>query len=140
MMNACDGLQSLCVLFYNKMYEVSQVENKGMDNSNLLLELGIRKACNILINFCMYNNQDKNMISDFTKLDFLIEETCLLAIKLSLDTVFIPVRKIIIIFHIYLRYLFGEKKETESHKKFYTNLRYLKEFVDYRQFEKTPRY
>lgn len=119
---------------------MSEVENKGMDNSNLHLELELRIACNVVINFCLYNNSDENMVSDFTKIDYLIEETCLLAIKLSLDTSFVPVRKIIMIFHIYLRYLFGEKKESKTHKEFYSNLRYLKEYIDYRNFEKVPRY
>lgn len=73
-------------------------------------------------------------------MDYLVEETCLVAIKLSLDTAFVPVRKIILILHVYLRYLFGEKKETTKHKEFYSNLRYLKEYIDYRTFEKVPRY
>lgn len=80
------------------------------------------------------------MVKNFTSLDYLIEETCLLAIKHSLDTSFVPVRKIILIFHIYLRYLFGEKKEEKAHKKMYSNLRYIKDLIDYRNFEKTPRY
>jgi len=36
--------------------------------------------------------------------------------------------------------LFGEKREAKEHKQKYSNLRYLKEFVDYRLFEKTPRF
>jgi hypothetical protein len=120
--------------------QMAQVENKGMDNSNLQLELELRLVCNVLINFCLYSNNDPNMVFDFCREEFMIEDTCLLAIKLSLDTSFVPVRKIILIFHIYLRYLFGEKKEDPKHKEFYSNLRYLKEFVDYRKFEKTPRY
>ena len=44
------------------------------------------------------------------------------------------------VLHIYLRYLFGEKKETKEHKEFYSNLRYLKEYIDYKNFEKVPRY
>jgi len=69
-----------------------------------------------------------------------VEETCLLAIKLSLDTAFVPVRKIILILHVYLRYLLGEKKESKKHKDFYSNLKYLKEYIDYRTFEEVPRY
>ena len=80
------------------------------------------------------------MINDFTNLEFLIEETCLLAIKYSLDTSFVPVRKITLIFHIYMRYLLGEKKEDPEHKKNFRNLKYIKDLVDYRNFEKIPRY
>lgn len=136
----CNGLKSLCVLFNEKIIEMKEVEHKGLHDSNLILELELRIVCNLLINFCIYNNDDKTMIEDFTSLDFLIEETCLTAIKLSLDTAFVPVRKIILILHIYIRYLFGEKKETEKHKKFYSNLKYLKEYIDYKNFEKIPRY
>ena len=138
--NMCDGLKSLCVLFNQKVCEMRDVEHKGMHDSNLILELELRIVCNVLINFCIYNNDDTTMIQDFTNLDYLVEETCLLAIKLSLETAFVPVRKIILILHVYLRYLFGEKKESEKHKKFYGNLKYLKEYIDYRAFEKVPRY
>ena len=138
--NMCDGLKSLCVLFNQKVCEMRDVEHKGMHDANLILELELRIVCNLLINFCIYNNADVTMVQDFTNLDYLVEETCLLAIKLSLDTAFVPVRKIILILHVYLRYLFGEKKETKKHKEFYSNLKYLKEYIDYRTFEEVPRY
>ena len=51
-----------------------------------------------------------------------------------------PVRKIILILHVYLRYLFGEKKEDPKHKEFYKNLKYMPKFIDYQFFEKVPRY
>ena len=44
------------------------------------------------------------------------------------------------ILHIYLRYLFGEKKEDPKHKEFYANLRYMKKYINYNLFEKMPRY
>jgi len=116
LLNKCDGLKILCILFHNTIVKMGEVENKGMDNSNLILELELRIVCNILINFCFYNNHDSNVVQDFTHSDLLIEETCLMAIKLSLDTSFVPVRKIILVFYIYIRYLFGEKKEDSSHK------------------------
>jgi hypothetical protein len=50
------------------------------------------------------------------------------------------VRKIILILHVYLRYLFGEKKEDPKHKEFYKNLKYMQKYVDYQFFEKVPRY
>lgn len=140
LINQCDGLRAICVLFYQKIVEMGEVESKKLDDENILLELELRLICNILINFCLYNNDDPNMVKDLTSLDYLVEETCLLAIKHSLDTSFVPVRKIILIFHIYLRYLFGEKKEDPEHKKKYSNMRYIKELVDYRSIEKVPRY
>lgn len=111
-----------------------------MADENLILELELRMICNIVINFCIYNNEDPNMVIDFTRLDYLIEKTCLLAIELSLTTAFVPARKIILIFHIYLRYMFGARDEDKKHKEHYSNLRYLKEFIDYRQYEKVPRF
>ena len=138
--NMCNGLKSFCVLFNEKIFEMKDVDHKGLHDSNLILELELRIVCNLLINFCIYNNDDETISKDFTNLDYLIEETCLAAIKLSLETAFVPVRKVILVFHVYLRYLFGEKKETKKHKEFYSNLKYLKEFVDYKNFEKVPRY
>ena len=35
---------------------------------------------------------------------------------------FVPARKIILIFYIYIRYLFGEKIESKDHKKMFSNL------------------
>ena len=119
---------------------MSKVEQKGMADENLILELEIRAVCNILINFLIYNNDDESMIKDFTNLDNLIESTCQGAISQSLDTSFVPVRKIIVILHIYLRYLFGERKETKEHKEFYRNLTYIDKNIDYKLFEKEPRY
>ena len=97
-------------------------------------------TCNILINFLIYNNDDESMIRDFTNLENSIEETCFKAIQLSLYMAFVPARKIILIFHIYIRYLFGEKKEDEDHKKLFSNLKYMKEFIDFHNFEKVPRH
>ena len=125
MMNRCDGLRTLCLLFNRKIQEVAAVQHKSLHDSNILLELELRMVCNIMINFLIYNNDDDSMIRDFTSLDYLMEETCFKAIQLSLDTAFIPARKIILIFHIYIRYLFGEKKESPEHKAFYSNLKYL---------------
>jgi hypothetical protein len=75
--------------------------------------LELRISSNILINFLIYNNDDEKVAADFKNLNYQVEDTCLNAIKLSLDTAFVPVRKIILIFYIYMRYLFGEKKETK---------------------------
>jgi len=64
LLNRCDGLKPLCLLFHNVIFKMEQTENKGMDNSNLLLELELRMVCNILINFCLYNNEDNNVVED----------------------------------------------------------------------------
>lgn len=111
-----------------------------MTDANLELELELRLVSNCLINLLIYNSDDTGIIREFTNLNQKIEETCLKAIQQSLDTTFVPVRKIILIFHIYLRLLFGEKKETQEHKDFYSNLRYISKLIDYRNFEKVPRF
>ena len=59
---------------------------------------------------------------------------------MSLDTSFVAARKIILIFHIYLRYLFGKKTETAEHKKKFRNLKYMKESIDFHLNEKVPRH
>jgi len=118
---------------------MENIEEKGMHDSNLILELELRIACNLVINFCLYNNSE-SVKSDFTRLDYLIEETCLMAIKASLNTQFVPARKVILIFHIYIRFMFGERKTDPKHKKFYSNLRYIKDLVDYRNVSSEPRY
>jgi hypothetical protein len=53
---------------------------------------------------------------------------------------FVPARKIILIFYIYIRYLFGEKIESKEHKKMFSNLKYMKEFIDFHNYEKVPRH
>ena len=80
-LNQCDALRSLCTLFNEKIQEMSKVEHKGMHVSNLLLELELRMVCNILINFLIYNNDDENMILQFTSLNQKVEDTCLQAIQ-----------------------------------------------------------
>lgn len=69
MLNACDSLKQFCSLFQEKIEEMSKVEQKGMQDSNLILELELRMVCNILINFLIYNNDDDNVIHQFTDLN-----------------------------------------------------------------------
>jgi len=140
MINRCDGLRTVCLLLNRKIHEMATAEIKSLHNANIGLELELRMVCNIMINFLIYNNDDESMIRDFTNLDNLMEETCFKAIQLSLDTAFVPARKIILIFHIYMRYLFGEKVESPEHKAFYSNLKYLSQYIDFHNFEKTPRH
>lgn len=140
MINRCDGLRTICLLLNRKIQEMAAVEQKSLHDSNIGLELELRMVCNIMINFLIYNNDDESMIRDFTNLDYLMEETCFKAIQLSLDTAFVPARKIILIFHIYMRYLFGEKIESAEHKALYSNLKYLAQYIDFHNFEKTPRH
>lgn len=140
MINRCDGLRTICLLLNRKIQEMAAVEQKSLHDCNIGLELELRMVCNIMINFLIYNNDDDSMIRDFTNLDYLMEETCFKAIQLSLDTAFVPARKIILIFHIYMRYLFGEKVESPEHKAFYSNLKYLAQYIDFHNFEKTPRH
>ena len=53
---------------------------------------------------------------------------------------FVPARKVILIFHIYMRYLFGAKMETPEHKAKFANLKYSKEMIEFHQHEKVPRH
>lgn len=69
MLNECDSLKQFCSLFQEKIEEMSKVEQKGMQDSNLILELELRMVCNILINFLIYNNDDDNVIHQFTDLN-----------------------------------------------------------------------
>ena len=45
-------------MFSQKINEMATVANKGMHDSNLNVELELRIACNVLINFLIYNNDD----------------------------------------------------------------------------------
>jgi hypothetical protein len=73
MLNECDALKQLCTLFSEKIDEMSRVEQKGMNDANLILELELRMTCNILINFLIYNNDDENVIAQFTSLNQNVE-------------------------------------------------------------------
>jgi len=62
MLNDCDAMKQFCTLFTEKIEQMSKVEQKGMHDCNLILELELRMTCNILINFLIYNNDDENVI------------------------------------------------------------------------------
>ena len=57
-----------------------------------------------------------------------------------MDTAFVPARKIILIFYIYIRFTFGEKRESPEHKSRFENLKYVKEQIDFHLHEKVPRH
>ena len=49
------------------------------------------------------------MVREFLKSDNQIEEMCFKSIKYSLEIAVVPIRKILIVFYVYLRLLFGQK-------------------------------
>lgn len=62
-----------------------------------------------MLNFLIYNNDDPSMIKEFTDRKLSpIEEVCMKAVRISLELAIVPIRKFLIIFYIYMRFLFGK--------------------------------
>lgn len=64
-------------------------------------------ALNILLNFIFANIEDESVTLEYVNDHSMIEENCFKAIKFSLEIPVVPIRKILLIFYIYLRLLFG---------------------------------
>jgi hypothetical protein len=65
---------------------------------------------NILLMLIMYNNDDPSLPDEFTSSSLIqIERICLQAVQISLELAIVPIRKLLIIFYIYMRMLFGNK-------------------------------
>lgn len=62
---------------------------------------------NILINIMLNIEGDEQLIRDFLDPSNLIEQMCFKSIKLSLEMAVVPIRKFLIIFYLFLRFLFG---------------------------------
>ena len=67
--NSCDGLKTLCLLYKWKVEDVASCEEKGLADCNLGLEHEFRITCNLLINFLLHNNEDDSVARAFTHLD-----------------------------------------------------------------------
>ena len=80
LMYKCDALRSLCQLFGQKITEMSECVEKGLNDTNLEIELELRLVCNILINFLLYTNDEPSVARAFIDLDNQVEETCFKAI------------------------------------------------------------
>jgi len=64
----------------------------------------------IMANFLIYNNDDEVVLREFTDRKYIdMEEICMSAVKYSLELANVPIKKFLIIFHIYMRLLFGNQ-------------------------------
>ena len=96
-----------------------------------------------MLNYIIYNNDDPAMIREITDRNLSsLEEICMKAVRVSLELAIVPIRKFLIIFLIYMRFLFGkdvippvedskakmyfESQNIKKNKK----LLYLKEYQD----------
>jgi hypothetical protein len=95
-----------------------QVEGEG----NTELEYMIRMILNVVFNMIIYNQDDPSLVEDdLLNPQFLVEEYCFKNIKLSLEMSNVPIRKVLIIFYLFERFLFGEVNTTVKESK---NLKY----------------
>jgi hypothetical protein len=61
------------------------------------------------MNFIVANIDDDSMISEIVNPKSLIEDCCFKAIKYSLKVAVIPIRKFLILFYLFLRFLLGKE-------------------------------
>lgn len=80
--------------------------------AHLNVEQELRMILNILLNSILYNLDDESMLSEFINSWNMIEENSFKAIKFSLEIAVVPIRKLLIIFYIYLKVLFEEAQGT----------------------------
>ena len=59
--NNCDGLKTICALFQHVVDELGLVDEKGLSDDNLEIELEMRIVCNVIINFLLYTNYDRSV-------------------------------------------------------------------------------
>jgi len=83
------------------------------------------------MNMILYNNDDPSLPGEFTSASLIqIERICLYAVQVSLELAIVPIRKLLIIFYIYLRMLFGKNvipgPDRAYDKHAYKNMVYLK--------------
>jgi len=69
---------------------------------------------NILINLVLTVRDDDQLVRDLVNENNCIEEMCFASIKFSLEIAVVPIRKILIVFYIYLRFLFGQSPGTNQ--------------------------
>jgi len=94
---------------------------------NTQLELCLRLVLNCLFNVIIYNQNDPSLVDeDLLNPKFQIEATCFLSVKLSLELSNVPIRKILFIFYLFLRFLFGEVYPTQKDRK---NTKYGNELI-----------
>ena len=89
---------------------------------------------NIVFKMLIHNNDDSNFIKEFCLPQHIrMEEICLRAVKFSLEIQTVPIRKFLILFQIYLRFLFGKDPvpgdivSTGCGR--FENFKYLKEYT-----------
>jgi hypothetical protein len=88
-----------------------------------------------LFKFIIANNSDETVIKELCQPELIcLEEICMRAIKYSLETPQVPIRKFLILYQIYLRYLFG-KVATEGDIESagcgeFKDLKYLKAYIE----------
>ena len=108
----------------------------------------MRQILAILFELLVRNNNEDSVQLEFVRPAIIpVEEICMKAIKLSLDLPMVPIRKFLIIFQIYLRFLFGKTPQPGDIKSFGSekvrNLKYVKDiqlrFIK-EQESKQPRY
>jgi len=105
------GIQALCLCFHQKLQELNEIDRNECEG-HLRLELELRLILNSIFATVMHNLDDEVVIREFLDQSSFIEDNCFKAVKMSLDLAIVPIRKIIIIFYLYLQLLFGPVQGT----------------------------
>ena len=98
------SMNFLCQLVNQKLSQLPHLESP-----DLCLEQDLRLLLNILLNYTLLNcNDDPQVRAALTHKDNQIEDLCFRAVKYSLEVAVVPIRKVLILFTLYLRMLFGD--------------------------------
>lgn len=82
---------------------------------------------NSIFNVIIFNQDDPSLVEeDLLNPKFQIEATCFLSVKLSLELNNVPIRKILFLFYLFIRFNFGEVQPTLKEKK---NTKYVNELI-----------
>mmetsp|Transcript_28577 Transcript_28577/g.27568 ORF Transcript_28577/g.27568 Transcript_28577/m.27568 type:complete len:237 (-) Transcript_28577:1115-1825(-) len=134
-LNLAGFIQPICMALNDKLGELQMVDLK-QPKTFIHLEQQLRMVLNILFNMIASNQEDESMIKECLDHAFRVEENCFKAIKFSLEISIVPIRKILIIFCIYMKLLFEKAPETKEEWK---NLKFTRELLNLVEKE-SPRF
>ena len=99
------------MILYTLIDKLREVDMDNKEQSyGTQVEHELRMILNVTMNFIIYNNDDPSMIKEITDKNLSsLEEICMKAVRISLELAIVPIRKFLILFLIYMRYLFGRE-------------------------------
>lgn len=108
------GLQIFGRLIGTMLDQLNKVERKDDEAKTPVnsteIEFYLRLTLNVFMNMLIYNNDDPSLATELLNNRFIqVEEVCVKAVKISIELAIVPIRKLLIIFFIYLRLLFTDR-------------------------------